>query len=63
MAAEGMAEFFFTEKFASVIDVVFVSHHEVQKASKDVKARFEADLHTIPTIHFKESIRSIRLQT
>ena len=52
LAAEGMAEFL-TEKFASVIDLVFVLRHEVKKASKDVEARFEPDLHTILTIHFK----------
>ena len=58
LAAEKMAEFLIA-KFASVIDVGFVSRHEVEKASKDLEARLELDLHTIPTIHFK-SINSIK---
>ena len=48
LAAEEMTEFL-TAKFASVIDVVFVPRHEVEKASKDLEARFEPDLHMIPT--------------
>ena len=41
LTAEGMADFL-SEKFASAIDIKYVSRLEVEEASNDLKTRYEA---------------------